>query len=68
MQDEKKVPLATFAGLAGERVTMQKQKNKEQVIMDMSALKNQQIQFMSYNQAPPNDSRELQHFFHVLVC
>ncbi len=56
-KDEKKVPLATFAGLAGERVTIQRQ-NKERVILDVATLTTQEIQFMSYNQTPPNDSRE----------
>ncbi len=56
LSDEKKTPVATFSGLAGERLSMQKGKEKERVIMDFATLKSQEIHFMAYHRTPPNDS------------
>ncbi len=56
LSDEKKAPVATFSGLAGERLVMQRPKEKEKAIMDFKTLKAQEVHFMAYNRTPPNDS------------
>lgn len=56
VQDEKKTPLATVSGIAGEKLVLQKPKGPEKVILEFQALKPLSLSFLPPNMTPPNDS------------
>lgn len=62
LTDESRSPIATFSGLAGERIMLQKNRSsREESILDFRYLESQEIKFIPRNMAPPNDSLRVWH-------